>query len=399
MSRFILVTNDTSLEQRVTRAISGGLAGSLQTLRNLALPETPHELLALGQVDGQAEVVILGADVATEDAFRLASVFDIQMPEVSLVLVADIDPELALQAMRAGIRDILSPTADAETIRVHLELACRSASRKKFPDHSPSSAIDGGRVIIIASPKGGVGKTTIATNVAVALGRVAPMSTVLVDLDSQFGDVASALQLTPEHTLTDAVLGAAKQDSMVLKAFLSVHHSSIYALCAPISPAEADRIGADDITHLIDQLASEFRYVVIDTAPGLGEQALAAFEKATDAVLVCTMDVPSVRGLRKEIDVLDQLGLVINRRQVIVNFADSSAGLTIRDIEATIGTPVDLVIPRTRDVASSTDRGVPLLQHTNRGKAAKALTRLANHFDPAHPVRARKGIHKRAELT
>jgi pilus assembly protein CpaE len=193
-------------------------------------------------------------------------------------------------------------------------------------------------------------------------------------------------------------MGAAKQDSMVLNAFLSVHHSSIYALCAPNSPAEADRVGGEDVTRLIEQLASEFRYVVIDTAPGLGEHALAALEKATDAILVCTMDVPSVRGLRKEIDVLNQLELAVNRRRIVVNLADGASGLSIRDIEATLRTPVDIVIPRSKDVAFSTNKGIPLLERNARGPAAKALNRLANHFDPARPIKARRGAHKRAEL-
>lgn len=399
MSRFILVTNDSGFEQRVREAISGGLAGTLHTSPNVALPETPQHLLLEGATSEQTQVVLLGPGVAIEDAFRLASVFDIQMPEISLVLVADPDAELALPAMRAGIRDILPPDADSETIRVLLERACRSAeSRLKSAHPAQTSVTDAGRVIVVASPKGGVGKTSVATNVAVALGRIAPMSTVLVDLDSQFGDVASALQLEPEHTLIDAVMGAAKQDSMVLKAFLSVHHSSIYALCAPNSPAEADRVGGEDVTRLIEQLASEFRYVVIDTAPGLGEHALAALEKATDAILVCTMDVPSVRGLRKEIDVLNQLELAVNRRRIVVNLADGASGLSIRDIEATLRTPVDIVIPRSKDVAFSTNKGIPLLERNARGPAAKALNRLANHFDPARPIKARRGAHKRAEL-
>ena len=92
------------------------------------------------------------------------------------------------------------------------------------------------------SPKGGVGKTTVTTNLAVGLGKVAPSGVVVVDLDLQFGDVASGLMLEPERTLADAVTGAAVQDSMVLKSYLTLHQSGVYALCAPLSPAQADQI-------------------------------------------------------------------------------------------------------------------------------------------------------------
>ncbi|MBC7519353.1 MAG: AAA family ATPase [Microbacteriaceae bacterium] len=399
MSRFILVTSDSEFEQRVKKAVSGGLTGGLRVITTVELPSTPHELLA-PVVGEPAEVVLLGPGVTSADALRLAAVFDIQLPEISIVLVAESDPELTLAAMRAGIRDLLAPTSDPETIRVLIERACRSAAsrgRKSSQRQTPPGTA--GQVIVVASPKGGVGKTTLAINVAVELGRIEPMSTVLVDLDAQFGDVASALQLEPEHTLFDAVTGAAPTDSMVLKAFLSVHHSSIYALCGPSSPADADLISGDAISHLLEQLAGEFRFVVIDTAPGLGEHALAALERATDVVLVCAMDVPSVRGLRKEIDVLDKLGLATGHRRVVVNFADRSSGLSIRDIEETIGTKVDIAISRSRELAFSTNNGIPLLQRTARGAAAKQLKKLTAYFDPDSAPLPRKGIHKRAELT
>ncbi|HET6826529.1 MAG TPA: AAA family ATPase [Amnibacterium sp.] len=392
MSRFLLVTADTDFELRVTRAVTGGLSGRLRVVRTASLPDSPGALLVPGPEP--TELVLLGPGVSTEDALRLAAAFDVQHPAIAVVLVGVADPELALAAMRAGVRDILDPAADPESIRVLLERALAAAAGRRR-DPSAVAPVEEGRIIVVASPKGGVGKTTLAANIAVALGRIAPMSTVLVDLDAQFGDVASALRLEPEHSLADAVGGAAGLDSMVLKTFLSVHHSSIYALCAPADPAEADRISGEDVGHVLEQLAREFRYVVVDTAPGLGEHALAALERATETVLICTMDVPSVRGLREEIEVIDRLGLGSGRRSVAVNLADRGTGLSIRDIEATIRTPVDVVIPRSRDVAYSTNRGVPLLQEKNRGRAAKALRTLAGRFDPAATAPG-KGAHKRA---
>ncbi len=373
----------------------GGLSGTLHVAAGLAPDELSQVLFDPGEA---TEVLLFGPGMATEDALRLASIVDVQHPEISLVLAARPDPELALSAMRAGIRDILDPGSEPEAIRVLVERACRSAESRMFgTNRKQQSAPKSGLIIVVASSKGGVGKTTLATNIAVSLGRIAPMSTVLVDLDAQFGDVSSALRIDPEHTLLDAVTGAAKDDSMVLKAFLSVHHSSIYALCAPGSPAEADGIRGDDVAHLLEQLASEFRYVVVDTAPGLGEQTLAALEKATEGVFVCTMDVPSVRGLRKELDVMNQLGFASNRC-LVVNMGDPSGGLSVSDIEATIGARVDLVVPRSKDVAYSTNTGEPLLQRTTKGAAAKALDRLAGRFDPARQAEMERGRHKREAL-
>lgn len=402
MSRFLLVTSDVTFDQRVQTAIAGRIPGSVQTVYNVQVPDTPDELLR--KVVGELpSVLLLGPGVDPTDALRLASVFDVQHPEISLVLVADGDPALALAAMRSGVRDILEPQAEVDVIRVLLERACQTADSRRrglIPDASLDAAPSrlGGRVIAVTSPKGGVGKTTVATNLAVGLGKLAPMSTVLVDLDVQFGDVAAVLNLTPEHTLTDAVTGAAAQDTMVLKAFLSVHPTSIYALCTPESPAEADLINAEQIGHMLEQLASEFQFVVIDTAPGLGEHTLAALEAATDVVFLSGMDVPGVRGLRKEIDVLTELQMLPGSRHIVVNMADRASGLSVQDIEATVRTPVDVVVPRSKAVTYSTNKGEPILQEASRDKAAKALNQLVARFDPAHSTAPRKAVHRRAVL-
>ena len=107
--------------------------------------------------------------------------------------------------------------------------------------------------------------------------------------------------------------------------------------------------------RLLEQLAEEFQYVVVDTAPGLPEIGLAALEQCTDAVWVSAMDVPSVRGLRSGLDILRKLNLLPETRHVVLNMADSKSGLSVQDVESTVGAPVDISIPRSKAVALSTD--------------------------------------------
>jgi pilus assembly protein CpaE len=394
VSRFVLITPNADFDARVRQAVAGGLPGGVQTFAFIN-PANPGELFAnLNQE--RPEVLILGPDVPIEDALRLATVFDVQLPELSVILVGEPEPEFVLLAMRAGIRDILSPASDPAQIRVLLERACQSyASRTRAtavqqPDNNPK-----GLVIGVFSPKGGVGKTTIATNIAIGLGQVAPMGVVIVDLDLQFGDVASGLYLNPEHTVTDAVSASASQDSLVLKAFLTVHPSSIYALCAPRTPVEADDITPQQVSRLIEQLAEQFQYVVVDTAPGLPEVGLAAMEQCTDVVWVSAMDVPSIRGLRSGLEILRRLDLLPETRHVVLNMADSKSGLSVQDVEATIGAPVDVSIPRSKAVAYSTNRGIPVLQDGRKDPAVKGLRQLVTRFDPAWRATAQKKLHRR----
>jgi pilus assembly protein CpaE len=392
VSRFVLITPNADFDSRLRQAVAGGLQGGVQTFLTNILPAGPYDLFAQLNQE-QPEVLILGPDLPIEEALRLATVLDVQVPDLMVLLVSEPDPTLVLQAMRAGVRDVLSPSADPALLRVLLERACQSFANRHRVEQGPVEN-QKGAVIGVFSPKGGVGKTTIATNLAVGLGQLAPMSVVLVDLDLQFGDVASGLYLNPERTVTDAVSPAAAQDTLVLKAFLTVHPASIYALCAPVSPVEADFITPEQVTRLLEQLAEEFQYVVVDTAPGLPEIGLAAMEACTDVVWVSAMDVPSVRGLRSGMDILRQLEILPEGRHVVLNMADSKCGLSVQDIEATIGAPVDVSVPRSRAVALSTNRGVPVLLDAKKDPAAKGLSQLVNRLGPAAAKRQRS-THRR----
>jgi pilus assembly protein CpaE len=398
MSRFVLITPEHDFERRV-RSATAGMSGSLQWFQAGYLPESPQDIL--NQLLGEPpEVLILGPGLDIPDTLKHASLLDLQYPEISVVVAAEQTPELVLAAMRSGVRDILSPAADSDSIRVMVERASLAAAGRRR-GLAPTAAENpspngGGRVIAVMSPKGGVGKTTVATNLAVGLGSLAPMGVVIVDLDLQFGDVASGLLLEPEHTITDAVLGPATQDSMVLKTYLTVHPASIYALCAPRNPVEMDRITGEHVGHLVDQLRQEFQYVVIDTAPGLGEHVLAALERATDAVWVCGMDIPSIRGLRTGLKILQELDLLPENRHVVLNMADPKSGLGLNDVEASIGVPVDVAIPRSRTLPFSTNKGVPLLQDGTRDVATKRLRQLVDRFRPNWDGRQHKQLHRRA---
>ncbi|MCO7219867.1 hypothetical protein NH342_08570 [Klenkia sp. PcliD-1-E] len=217
---------------------------------------------------------------------------------------------------------------------------------------------------------------------AVGLARSGHGSTVLVDLDVQFGDVASALGLAPEYTLPDTVHGAASTDPLVLKSFLTRHESGLYVVAGSDSPAAGDAVTAEQVARLIDTLSQEFRHVVVDTAPGLSDHTLVALERATDLVLMSSMDVPGVRGMRKELDVLTELNLVPRNRHLLLNGSDAAGGLNVADIEATLGAPLDVVLPRSNGVPLSTNTGVPLLSGSSKDQVSRGLQALVSRFLP-----------------
>lgn len=407
MSRVLLVSASPELGHEVFEA-SGG--SSIQ-IPLWPLPSEPGDVLKELGPKLLPDVVIIDPGISVEQGLTLAQHFDEQYPAIAILLVSDIGPEIGIAAMRAGVRDILHPAADAAEIRLVLErvqqaVAVRSTvAASPQPAPPPSSGgpqVKRGTVISVTSPKGGVGKTTVATNLAVGLAQTAPNSTVIIDLDVQFGDVASALNLSPEYTLPDIVEASVSRDSMVLKTFLTLHPTGLYAICGSPDPAAADGVTPEALSDLIQTLATDFQWVVIDTAPGMTHHTLTALDHSNELILVASMDVPAVRGLRKELDTLQDLGMFADHRHLVLNFADSNGGLTVGDIETAIGASIDLTLPRSKGVTASVNRGVPLLQAGGRDPMVKQLRKLVERFAASVPTQGgswrRRGKHRREEF-
>ncbi|MFL6064277.1 MAG: CpaE family protein [Friedmanniella sp.] len=391
MSRILVCTSSAGLLQHLGGALTETEGRTYQLVPASAVPPVTDPAALWGSDPaGPPSVVVLDCAAGGAAAsLELTAALDEQCPTLSVVLVTDAGSEVALAAIRAGATDILHPEADrsevVHVIRRATELAdVRAVQQLGGPP--PEQLASSGRVISVVSPKGGVGKTTVATNLAVGLARMAPQATVLVDLDIQFGDVASGLNLDPEYFLPSAVTGAASRDTMVLKTFLTLHETGLYVLAAPESPIEADGISADAVRRLLRTLATEFRYVVVDTAPGLSEHTLAVMDETTDVVLLTSMDVPGLRGLRKELETLRALDLLGQRRQVVLNFSDPATGLSLADIEATVGTSIDVMLPRSKAAPASVNLGVPLLQSGTRDPMTKQLRTLVDRVGDGAPA-------------
>ncbi|MBI5028887.1 MAG: AAA family ATPase, partial [Actinobacteria bacterium] len=296
-------------------------------------PDNVQVLLAHLQGAPLPAVAVL--DPADQVVAALALAVDLDRNfSIASVLVSDQPTEVSLDAMRAGVRDIVAPTSPVEEMKSALERAATHSGPRVAQQPAtgvPSAAAQRGKVVTVASPKGGVGKTTVSTNLAVGLAQRLPQSTVLVDLDVHFGDVASGLNITAEFTLPDMAHGPAAQDALALKTYLYLHQTGLYVVPGSESPAAADTVTSRDITNLLDTLATQFKYVVVDTAPGLSEHTLAVLDQTDILVLVTSLDVPGIRGLRKELDTLRDIGLLLESRSVVLNFMHPSRGISVAD--------------------------------------------------------------------
>ncbi len=384
MSSVILASASADLVRRV-RVAAGG---EVLVFTPQQLPSAPDQVLALVRGLNPVRTVIVDpAPGRVEDALRLAGRFDQQFPAVSVLLITDPSDDLALAAMRAGVRDLLYRDASVGDIRWALEKATEAADARVGITHAQSRVT--GRVITVTSPKGGVGKTTVAVNLAVGLTVTAPHGTALVDTDLQFGDVSAALGLQPQRTLMDA---AGAQDEDPVRAFhgmLTRHPTGLQVLCGAATPAEGDAIPAETVSRVLEALKSDFRYLVVDTAPGMTDPTLAALEHTTDLVLVANLDVPSVRGLRKQLQVLDALQLTDAARHLVINRPRRSAGVSIADVEAAVGLPAHVVLPRSAKAARAGVAGVPVVHPGDGDRMSRAVMSLASRFTAASVTKRR----------
>jgi pilus assembly protein CpaE len=298
------------------------------------------------------------------------------------VLVRLPSPSLWADAARAGVRDIVSPDTAPETLAQSVRTAVERGERVRVARVADAPASRLGKVVVILSPKGGSGKTMVATNLAVSLATTNTGDTVLVDLDCVFGDVASVLGLVPDHT-AGQLAALESFDSTMLKVFLTRHDpSGLFVLAGSGSPEEGEALTEKTAVQIIEMLAEEFAYVVVDTAAGLDERALAAIDHATDCVLLASMDAASIRNLSKEIDALDRLGMTTARRHFILNRADTRVGLEVADVEAAVGMQVDVALPSSRLVPLAMNRGRAVVLEDPESLVARQVRSFALRFAP-----------------
>ena len=368
MSILVLSEAET-LEDAVRNAV--GDAVSVRTVPMSTGARADTEGLSVVIIDGTSDI---------DQALQIAKDFDDSRPDVTLVIHATAGVSTVAQAMQVGVRDILPPGSNGDRIRESVKRALEVADRRQALRASEQETTN--RLIMVMSPKGGAGKTTIASNLAVGLASRAPKQVVLVDADLQFGDVGNALRLLAESTVRDAIAGGL-QDATEVKVHLTPHRSGLFALCAPDVPGIADEITAQAFARAVTLLAAEFRFVVLDTDPGLGERTLTVMDHATDLVFVAATDVASVRGLHKTIDALDRIGMTDQTRHFVLNRSDAKVGLEISDIAATIGMEPDVLVPSHRSLPISMNQGTPILEDPNEASpVAASLWKLVDRFLP-----------------
>ena len=381
MSGIVLATNSLAFEQRTRRAL-GSASGNIVRYDAEVMYIDPLAA-AKDLAAATPDVVLIGPNVAIDAALSLAQALDQEHPEIEVVVVADPTPDLWRSALRAGVRDVLTPEANDDEIRQAVDRITEAAQRRYHNLVADSlDPAERSKIVSVIAPKGGTGKTALTTNLAVALAASGAPKVALLDLDLQFGDVQSGLGLDPEHSIADLARVQGGITATALKVFMTPRSENLHVLCAPDSPAEGDEVRDVTVERVLRLLAADFSHIVVDTSAGLTEATLAAMEHSTDFVFMCDLSVSSLQSLRKVIDAIDMLGFEEPTRRLVVNRADAKVGITPDEVSELVGMDVDIEIPYSRAVAMSMNHGEPVVEASPRSPAARSYVRTAELFLP-----------------
>jgi pilus assembly protein CpaE len=322
-------------------------------------------------------VVIIGPDVALNTAIEIADHYRTSKPEISVILQRRrLDISVLSQALRAGIRDVVDAD-DAESLvkahRTAQELAVRFLGSDAEGEHLSRT----GKLVVVFSPKGGTGKTMVATNLAVAIANQGS-KTCLVDFDLQFGDVAIALQIEPLRTSADALGMRGTFDDHGIASLLTPYRPNLNLLLGPTRPADAEFISSDLAQELLTGLLRQHEYVVVDTPPAFTEVVLKALDLADVHVLITTPDMSSLKNLRIAMDTLDALGYPREKRIVVLNRLEPNLGIQVKDIEHLVRLPMSARVPLDREVVVCLNRGTTIIENEPKHVVSRVLQDVAN---------------------
>jgi pilus assembly protein CpaE len=345
------------------------------------IPAAGNALLA----DPAETVVVLGIEVILDDALAFAEQLRIERPQVGVILMREsLDIGVLTQAIRAGIREVV-PVSEAHLLLEAVERIRQLSARVPAPPTAASGA-PRGQVVTVFSAKGGTGKTTISTNLAVALAEGGTYRVCLVDLDLAFGDVAISLQLNPRRTVVDALSLGEELDSAKVASLVTNYSPGLDCILAPVEPGDAEKIPASLVAEIVALLGGMYDYVVIDTPAQFSEHVLVALDASHHHVLITTPEVPALKNLRLTLDMLDLLSYSRNSRLIVFNRSDADVGLSAADVERVVKSPITAHVPSSREVPASINRGTPLTAEQPEHAVSRAIRLFAQEHVIGEPV-------------
>ena len=394
------------------------------------IPETRDHLSKLLGFESDVEVV--GAAAGGPEAVQMASalkpdvvLMDINMPGMDgitateklaaeapttavIMMSVQGEADYLRRSMLAGAREFLVKPFSSDELTASIrqvwtrekEKQSRFAPVVAAPEAARNGSGEPASVVAVFSPKGGVGRTTISVNLAVAAAQDGKR-VALVDASFQFGDVGVLLNLNPRNkSIADlaAELQAGEQYD-TLDGFLVTHSSGVRVLLAPPVPEQAELIGPPAVRQVLQTLRSTHDLVVVDCPSSFNETTLGVLDEADLILTLLTLEITSVKNMRLFLEVCEQLGYGPEKIRLVLNRADSTLGIRVADVEHSIGRKVDhTIVSDGRSVVYALNRGVPFFLSNREAQVSQDIERLAKAVTGPPPTTATARSEKAAKV-
>lgn len=332
------------------------------------------------------DILLVDDDLPGAGSIKTIETITTMLPGLGVILLSrEIVPDVFRRAMSAGVRDVLPLPPDPEELlraiyRVHDATAARRSISVPVDD-APLGPREG-QTIAVFSPKGGVGSTTIAVNLALAIRQEAGLRVALVDGSLPFGDIGVFMDLPPVHSIMDLQGPDEQMDAELVDQALVTHErSGVKVLLSPQRPEMSDMVTGELLRRTIACLRERNEYVVIDTWSALDERVLTSLEAADKIVLVVSLELSAIKSAKVFLEVADLLKFSPEKIVPVISRSTVPGGISVADVETALGRSVSARIPSDERVTTrAINEGDPLMLSNRAHPVPQAIAALARRI-------------------
>jgi pilus assembly protein CpaE len=341
------------------------------------------------------DIFLISMEEPVARALQTVEMLGAAAPRAAIIVYSSLaDAASVRRAMISGARDyLIKPLKPEDVVRAVYGILEQEERRRIQTDGQSAEPIARGTVVTIFGAKGGIGKTTIATNLSAALVTATQSNVTLVDMDTRFGDVAIMMDIAVEHSIADLGRRIDELDRESIKENLARHHTGVSILPAPLHPTEWRNLTPQHIEKIIDLLAQGNDWVVIDTPGTFNEIIAMTLELADIILLVTSMDIASIKDTALALEMLRAADVSEDKVKLVINHSTSANSLREEDVERVLEYPVTWRLPHDYNVASANQLGIPIVTAKPYARVSRAITDLA--YDLSGAQRDRKGFLER----
>lgn len=333
------------------------------------------------------DVVLMDINMPDMDGITATEMIRKHNPATQIVILSvQGDPNYMRRAMLAGARDFLTKPPSVD----ELTGAIRRAGKMAFEERAKAATLSGhgggvaaaqaqtGKVIVVYSPKGGGGATTVAVNLAVTLHNEETPA-ALVDANLQFGDVAVFMNEQVRNSILDLAPRADELEADVVRDVMINHNASgVKILAAPMRPEYAENVTGEQFAKVLKFMRSMYSYIIVDASSTLTDVVLAAMDASDLIVLITTQEIPAIKNARLFLDLADVLNIHRRRILFVMNRFDKRIGIMPEKISENFKHEIVAVIPyEDRIIIPSVNRGVPFMLGDRSRPVAKSILAIA----------------------